>query len=42
MRLKVAAEAIETPVTAAKTALPATVATARRPGRRRSVRSHSR
>lgn len=35
MRVKVAAEAIDTPTAAAKTALPAIVATARRPGTRR-------
>ena len=34
MRLKAAAEAMLTPTTAANTALPSTVATARRPGTR--------
>ena len=41
MREKVAAAAIETPVIAAKTALPATVATPRQPGNRRKARLQS-
>ncbi len=42
MRENAAAAAIETPVTAANTVLPAMVAIARRPGRRFSARSQIR
>lgn len=38
MREKAAAEAMDTPVTAPNTALPVTVANARRPGRRLRLR----